>query len=275
MELEGVDANGLPSRTKGQKRDLVTLLEHDNHGAVWFSSNDRGFKRALLDGKETRVKGLVRLLEKTFWPDYEYLPSKYKNARALIRSRWEGMQRGQLVHRQIEMYVNRGREQVEKRYGEMHPFARTAVAAMREWKWTPVLAEMTVHDSETDVATKVDLICLDRNEDMVLVEWKCGMENYLFRGTNVMRGPLKGVYSNCPLHQAFVQLMFTKMFVEKNYGVRPRHSYVVQIHSDGIAPYSLPKDMEKLQERCYQRFVAHVIEKNQRKKNNGFRGSVM
>ncbi len=239
----------------GQIGDLSRLLNHPQHKVLHFCAASRCFKRKQENEKEVKVKGLVPLLKRTCWPDYVYTPSQYKTKSTGVRNAFEGMVRGDLVHRQIEMYVNHGWQKAEREFRELHPFTKKAIVAMREWKWTPIISELPVYDPVLNTATKADLICLDKDQQMVLVEWKCGMDNYIARGNTVMHGPFKSEFSNCPLNQAFVQLLFTKMFIEKGYGIFPRAAYVVQIHTDGIDPYTLPKRMETRKELCYQ----HVL----------------
>ncbi len=198
-----------------------------------------------------RVSGLLPQLRRACWSNYEWTASRYKTRATGIASRNEGLNRGDIVHEQLRDFVNEGWEIAEKKHGRLHPYTKKAVAVMNEWKWRPIIAELTVYDPTIDIATKVDCVCLDANDDIVLVEWKCGMDNYICRGNGSMQGPLGRLYSNCPLNQALVQLLFTQMFVENGYGVVPRKAYVVQIHSDGIEPYDIPSDMRALRQACY------------------------
>ncbi len=238
-------------KNKGQKKDLLTFLDHPNNDIIRFSNKYRCFKcKKIADKREISVRGLVPVLKKNFWSKYEYIPPKYKTRKTEIKNRFDGLLRGDLVHRQIETYVNRGVSEIKKE--EIHPFTKKAIIAMREWKWKPIIAELPIYDPILKIATKIDLICLDKDDNIVLVEWKCGMDNYLCQGNTVMDGPLSKSFSNCPLNQALLQLLFTKMIVQKNYNIIPKKAYVVQIHSDGINPFSLPKRMETFQELCYQ-----------------------
>lgn len=235
-----------------QKQQLCQLLNHPIHETIFFCSKSRCFKRKKSD-TEIKVKGLLPVLKKSCWSNYEYTPSEYKTKKTGIWNSSEGIARGTRVHKEIEVVVNRGWEEAKLFFGEkLHPFTTKAIIAMREWKWQPIISEMIAYDPFMDVATKIDLICLDKNKDIVLVEWKCGMDNYISRGNAPMQGPLGKYYSNSPLHQAYVQLLFTKMFVEKGYGVFPKKSYVIQIHTDGITPYTIPETMKYYQESVYE-----------------------
>ncbi len=240
----------------GQKRTLLELLDHPLNAEVSFCRRDRCFKRSARGSEKARkLRGLLPLLRKSCWPDYEYEPSAVRTKSTGVRSAGEGMERGKLVHEQIETWVNHGPRHFRHRFGEPHTYTKKAVLVLRQWGLKPVIAEMTLYDPGLDIATKADLICLDARNELVLIEWKCGMDNYICRGTGPLRGPLCKRYSDSPLNQALVQLLFTRLIMEKGYGVRPKRAYVVQIHSDGLEPYPLPLDMSAMAEQCYQ----HVL----------------
>ena len=249
-----------------QRAALAAMLAHPAHGEVRFSARSRSFKRQRRTAAGVRsatVPGLMPTLSAAFWPDYEYAPppARYRCATG-VRSAREGMARGTLVHRQLEHYANDDDAQWRRRRKRrrLHPYAQKAVLAMREWGWTPVIAELTVYDPELEMATRLDMLCLDAQERAVLVEWKCGMDNYMCRGSAPMRGPLRALYSNAPLNQALVQLMFTRSFLHRTYGLQPAEAYVVQIREDGIVPYALPARMLHAEQAC-RTYVRACVER--------------
>lgn len=231
-------------------KKVLNFLNHPNHDLIEYSRRQRCFR---LKGKKKKiVKGLVPVLKKCFWKNYVYQSSPYKNLSTGVTNKYEGMARGAMVHEQLECYVNSDMniKEVKKRFGRVHPYFKKAVLAMREWGWRPIISELPIYDPGLHIATKIDLICVDDKGKIILVEWKCGMDNYGRRGNAPMLGPLRKSFSNCPINQAFVQLLFTKMLLQ-NYDLHPEKSYVVQISSEGILPHPLPKKMRDAQTGCY------------------------
>ena len=222
------------------------------------------------NSKEIYVKGLLPVLSKFFWPDYEFIPSAYKKKgnKTGISNRFEGLYRGDIVHKQLELYVNKGGiKSIHLLFNSIHPFTKKAIIALNLWKWVPIVSEFTIYDENLNLATRVDLLCLDESKDIVLVEWKCGMDNYVNRGNKPMKGPLKESYSNSPSNQAYLQLLFTKLIIEYTYDVRIKKSYIVRIFADGIEPYFLPKLLSGKANIVYQYLIDSLnFEKKKKKK---------
>lgn len=251
-----------------QKDDLIRLLKDQSNDVVYFSREERCFKRKSAERAELYVRGLLPKLKKVFWSSYEYEKPVYSALKKTgsVRGKLGGLYRGDMVHHQLELCTNKGIEAAKIVYDGLHSFTEKAILAMIQWEWRPIIAEMPVYNEATNVATKIDLVCLDKHEDIVLVEWKCGMENYLCKGNAEMDGPFKGLYSNCPLNQAYVQLLFTKLFVERAYRVHIKKAYVVQIHTDGITPFPIPKEMLRIQDFTLAYFEQQLIEQAKDKK---------
>lgn len=238
---------------------ILNFLNHPNHDIIEFSRRQRCFR--FKKKKNKKVKGLVPVLKRCFWKNYVYESSPYKNLSTGVANKYEGMARGSRVHEQLECYVNSdmNMKEVKRRFGRVDPYFNKARLAMREWKWTPLIAELPIYDPGLGIATKTDMIGVDDKGKLILVEWKCGMDNYGKRGNAPMLGPLKTKFSNCPINQALVQLLFTRLLLQ-NYGLYPEKSYVVQINSEGITPHALPKKMRDKQAKCYQ-YVANKQKK--------------
>ncbi len=256
-EEEEVVVEPSPALVRSRKpKDILRYLNNNKKNDVYFSWEERCFKKisnrdpVVLGGgkkrrEETYVKGLLPALKRMFWPTYQYNEPSYKNTKNTgLKSQKHGIYRGDLVHTQIELYVNKGGLPIlDSLYGDegIHEFTVRALLALREWKLRPVVSELLVYDARSNVATKADLLCLNSKGELVLIEWKCGMDNYFFAANDTMRGPLENVYSNCPSNQAYIQLMFTKILLERSYDLKIRRSYVVQIKKGTIDPFSLPK----------------------------------
>ena len=229
---------------------------------VRFSKEEKCFKapRNGADPGERCVRGLVPALRRAFWPDYEYIRPPVRGKPTGVRGKRAGMIRGEVVHHQLELYVNarsEGRDgisAVREHYDEVLPFTRKALLALEQWGIDPVIAEAVVYGEALDVATKADLIGIDRSGRLVLIEWKCGMDNHFERGAAAMKGPKIEAFSDCPKNQAFLQLLFTKALMEGTFDMPVTRAYVVRVHQEGVTSYQIPDALER--ERGM--FLAHL-----------------
>jgi len=198
------------------------------------------------------VSGLLPKLKKLFWSKYEYKEQKYKKNKE-EKDIYGGLVRGTIVHNQLRMYGNRCSEkEFKKQYVSLHEFTEQAIEALKTWKLKPIRSEYPVCDMKfLKIATAIDMICLDSMGKLVLIEWKCGMSNYFQQGNNTMDGPLKNQINNCPLNQAYLQLLFTKILFERQHNISIGKSYVVQITKKKTIPYELPQQLIKQQNTLY------------------------
>src|SRR6185503_6693650 len=101
---------------------------------------------------------------------------------------------------------------------------------------------------------RLDALLVDKRGEFYLVDWKCGFDDYMLKGNGMMQvEQLKG-FSNCPLHQGYLQVLFEKIFLEKFYGFRVKNTYVIQIDQKGIHPYPLSPDFVAASESLYNTF---------------------
>lgn len=206
---------------------------------VEFSDASRCFK---VNGKS--VPGLLPSLKEVFWPEYEYVKPKIKSKKDKVPKRdvYGGLVRGSIVHNQLRLYANRASvEEFQGQYCAIHEFTEKAISALKIWKFVPITGEYALFNQfPLNVATAADMICMNESGELVVIEWKTGMDTYFKRGNDQMSGPLQGIYNNCPLNQAYIQLFFTKTLLESELSMRIKHAYVVQINSEGIVRYPLP-----------------------------------
>jgi hypothetical protein len=262
--------------------ELDNLLSHPHLGDIEFSEAQRQFRvRTGRDGKTRAVPGLVPALHRSLWPDYQYVRSAAKKKKTGLRRPSDGRLRGEYVHFQLELLANGGLDALIKAMRakrqfvtncdlilrdqngtdvHINPLTIKAGLALREWKWRPVVAELPVYDAQLGIATKTDMLCLDRNNDAVLVEWKCGYDNYWQIGNRPMRGPLARRYSNSPMNQALLQALFTRRIIERSYGVKIKRAFVVHLHMDGVDPHEVPRELQENVE-LLARFVSAARQK--------------
>lgn len=244
---------------------------------VEFSDATRCFR---VNGKS--VPGLLPNLKEVFWPEYEYVKPTFKvnkqdqnrkqhsKPKGLKRDVYGGLVRGSIVHNQLRMYANRASiEEFESQYCAIHEYTEKAISALKIWKFIPITGEYALFNaSPLNIATAADMICMNESGELVLIEWKTGMDTYFKRGNGPMHGPLQGIYNNCPLNQAYIQLLFTKTLLESELSMCIKHAYVVQINSDGIERYTLPSIINKKRNQLITYFSQKMNFLTTQKKQN-------
>lgn len=295
--MDSSDQRTTTITTTSQKKDLLRILEHPANESITFTKEEGCFRlpgSGGVDGGTGKViRGLLPVLKRCFWPNYEYQKrhnSYYSAATTTtttkstgVRSRRQGLARGDLVHNQLEMFTNRGIKALRDRYdGVLHPFTEKVIDYLEIQGMTPMISELPVYDEGLGIATKADSIALDGDGRLTVIEWKCGMDNYIHRGCTEMSGPLRGRFSDSPLNQALVQLMFTIRMIERTFGVKVSRSYVVQIENDAVSPYQIPESMWELAGDCIYEIGAsddELLRKKKKRKIKGIpgmgRGSMM
>lgn len=174
-----------------------------------------------------------------------------------------GMTRGIVVDHQLSKWA-KAKGMVDKsEFARYHSFTQQAIKFFKLRKWTPVRGQMCVGGVTTaGVATAIDLVVQTDKGDYLAIELKCVCEDdwarpdadhphfksKLFTSVHLSKHWPKwcdslGRWSNTPFARALIQLQFGMALYErmskKAHAVAFKDGYVVQIHSKGIACYSL------------------------------------
>lgn len=251
---------------------MTILLEHPRNARIRQDPRRRyGFVyNDTFDGRDIMLKGLKPALKSVFWPNYRYKDSYYgKNTRnAPTLNAWQGLERGKYVHQQLEDYINLTADEFTRRHSSLHFDTLRVIKTLRRWRLVPCIAEFIVYDNTPRcmVGTKIDALLSHADTgEFVLVDWKCGFDNYLLKGNSMMNGPAAD-YSNSPLNQAFLQVLFAKIFLERHYDFRVHSSIVVQIAGDAVIPWNVPAEMIALSDQLYDYFCESLTESRSRKR---------
>lgn len=240
---------------------ILSLIRHEYTDIISYDYVKRCFmrydkERSTVDG--VKLRGITKLLTAIFWPNYRFKRDHYSTTTG-VNNNHEGLSRGSLVHRQMRDYFNLTKEQFESIHENPHVFTEKLMRALTIYHLTPVIAEFPIYDRRTKVATAIDAIAVDRNRKLCIIEFKSGMDHYLNKGNAPMNGPLAGLYSNCPLHQAWLQLLLELVILERNYKLKITDvlAYVIVVNLEGVVPYELPCDMIERRKEIYEYFVRH------------------
>jgi hypothetical protein len=224
------------------------------------------FKISDIDGKQIKAKGLTSLLKSIFWSNYDYYAStntKTHKHNTGLKFPNQGQQRGKKIHRDMQRYIDFVTQRVEKRPKRFHEYSRKLIVALEKWGLIPIDSEHPVADMAINVASAVDIICRNERNELVLIEVKTGMDNYIQKGNSTLQGPLSGIFNNCPLHQAFLQLIMTAEMMKQTSGlyISDDNLYVVQVHNSGCSPFVLPQKFREKRSEIYSYFRSQVFQK--------------
>lgn len=260
-----------------KKENFTRFITHPKHDRIYFDERAKCFRLIISDDIEMKLPGIRDNLKEIFFYDYEYKRKKGDGSTG-VSSASEGIERGKTVHDELMDYANLPKKEFIKLHPRLHKYTIKAIQALKEWKFRAMCAEICINSDH--FATKFDNVSTDINGRFILIEWKTGMDSYIKRGNASMKGILEEKFSNCPLNQAFLQLLLTKSIIEYEYNTKVHDSYVVHIHKEGVDLIEIPDDMMELQREIYEYYTKQVIiiqeakrinkqKKKEKKKKNG------
>ncbi len=249
------------AQQKEHKKRITELREFllDATPVIQHSSG-RGYLKKT-SAKQTFVKGLTKVLARTFYSDYEYIANKYqpKGASGLLHP-GDGLRRGRIVHDQLQSYGNKSStNRFLRENPKLHEYTHMAIAWMIKHDLEPVFAEFPVADATVSLGTGIDMLCVDRDFNIFMIEWKNGMNEYLHRASGQMTGPFAEPFSNSPFNQALLQLCFTRLFFENSTGMTVHKAYVVNVHEKGVTHYELPEELWEQRQTLYEHALTRLI----------------
>jgi hypothetical protein len=235
--------------------NFKNFVLHKKHKLISFNESAKRFELQAGPNKFLYMPGLRRYLEAVFYPDYKYVRHKDDGTTG-AGSLFGGLQKGERIHEQLMHYSNMTNEQFKKSMDSLDVYAAKAIIYLREFAIKPMCGEICIWNNV--IATRIDNISTNSDNDFILIEWKTGMDDYFRRGNSTMKGVLVDRFSNCPMNQAFLQLLICKMIIEKEYGTTVHQEYVVHIKKDGVEALPIPNEMLEMKEVIYDYFNAMV-----------------
>jgi hypothetical protein len=239
------------------KDNFKKFVLHKRHKLISFNESAKRFEVSIGANQQSYMPGLRRYLESVFYPDYKYVRHSNDGSTG-AKSQWDGLQKGERIHEQLMNYSNMSTEQFKACMGKLDVYTAKAILYLREFDLKPMCGEISIWNDV--IATRVDNISTNADKEFILIEWKTGMDDYFKRGNSTMKGVLEGRFSNCPMNQAFLQLLICKMIIEKEYDTAVHQQYVVHIKKDGVEALPIPEEMLELKDVIYGYFVYNVRE---------------
>ena len=232
------------------KRGVRSLLEKTSPGKL-VRGKFAGFRMKSSSGRATgkRLKGLTRLLDAKIYS---------KGALQFGASGWRGtawqgekggLRRGRAVDAQVSRLANAS--EATRRKSKMLKFTRLAFDALRYHDLSPVGSQRVVLHDRKRLATAVDVVCSRGDEELVLVELKCGYCGDRKAPTLPkanLKAPLQKA-ADCALHRHFSQLAATLALFKreqgtlralKGKGVTKVSGVLLYVDDAGSQKYELP-----------------------------------
>ena len=232
------------------KRGVRSLLEKTSPGKL-VRGKFAGFRMKSSSGRATgkRLKGLTRLLDAKIYS---------KGALQFGASGWRGtawqgekggLRRGRAVDAQVSRLANAS--EATRRKSKMLKFTRLAFDALRYHDLSPVGSQRVVLHDRKRLATAVDVVCSRGDEELVLVELKCGYCGDRKAPTLPkanLKAPLQKA-ADCALHRHFAQLSATLALFRreqgtlralKGKGVTKVSGVLLYVDDEGSQKYELP-----------------------------------
>lgn len=174
----------------------------------------------------TFARGLTKVLYSLFSPEFAISRVMQKLPR---RRRKHGRAVGNLVDDELSRWVRDPSYQGSTRFAAVR-------RALTEKGWRPFRAQVPVGCSRMRLGTRVDLVCLDRKNRLIIVELKTGFDDYFYTRLGNMRSPFEQVPISC-YARACLQLAVTTWLWEHAppAGFKDRTvagSYLVRVFSD-------------------------------------------
>jgi len=74
------------------------------------------------------------------------------------------------------------------------------------------------------------------------------------RGNKPLKGPMGDKFSNCPLHQAYLQLFMSALMIRQGHEINIENLWVLQVKMDGVQSYEIPREFREKSEQIYDYF---------------------
>jgi hypothetical protein len=151
---------------KGTKKKMG-VCSKKNCCASW----DPKRKVILLADGHTFARGLTKTIAATFSPQFSV--SVTLQGVPKIKNKKRGKWMGNCIDYQLTEWVTTGKLPT-------NPNEKLVKiqATLAEHKWTPVSSQLTLGCSVLRLGTKIDLLCQTEDDEIVIIELKCGFDDY-------------------------------------------------------------------------------------------------
>ncbi len=193
-------------------------MSHDHCLPIWHT-------KALKFGN-IFARGLTSTIQTDFAPEFSSCFAM-KSVGSGGRKRTRGRARGNALDRSVQKWVTEGK--VPKN----NPYMTSLAAEISRRGWLPVSAQATAGCQELRLATKVDLICTNEKQQIILIEIKTGYAYYFdVHNQGCFRFPFDSISMSCR-NLAFLQLLFTTyLYLHARPNIAYGGSYLIHLFEE-------------------------------------------
>lgn len=208
--------------TVREKEIATKLLGHVRNRLVKNTSSS--YYRMDGDGKYKRLQGLLRRLKACYWPENNYFKAKksQKSAKGITKrskGKFQGLIKGTKVHKELKDFVQLDGKNFKKNRKYLHNYSGRILNAIIVRKgWKPFLPEFDIFDEVLGIGTSIDMVCLDKEGNLILLEFKTGYKGYFEERDGFMRHSL-ATFPNTVLNQATLQIVTAGLILERRYEI--------------------------------------------------------
>lgn len=215
-------------------------------GGVRAISDGKGGKKGfLIEYKDPTcnkiVPGITTTIKQRFGnPDMNIVLTESK------RGSTSSIQLGNLIHRHIFHLVECARLPANDRcscspnpHNNINKFARTAMNFFKRKGWTPLRSELGIYSPRMNVATRVDVLCINTKFEFVLISIKTGytgIDKEKPINTNWRFKPPLNMLEDTAGRRHQLQLLMEKIILEEEYGVTISECGVLYVNSIANKP---------------------------------------
>jgi hypothetical protein len=228
-----------------------SLMRHERNGLV-VNTSGAYYYLDPATGQYRVLSGLLPRLHAVYWPEsniyrtMKRCPRK-KGGRAKPKKnggRFAGLINGTKVHQELRDFVVLDQKNFKKSHKTLHNYTtRLLKVIVERMRWQPFLPEFDICDEALGIGTSIDMVCVERSGDLVLLEFKTGYKDYFEKQDGFMRHSLSRL-SNTIRNQATMQLTTSALILHRKYGVplRRMHLFVMRVDEVAIDIVPVPPD---------------------------------
>lgn len=225
--------------------DHIKLMQKDGLQEVRWRTGNSGFELIYeKDNLTTIVGGVTKLIPRVFGNE---------DMNAIIDGGFlVGNERGQssralgsLVHNHVFHMVECGSgtgsnckcgRKKSIQLDDMNVYAKSVIRFIKQKGWAPLRSELGIYSPDLNVATQVDLLCMNEDLQYILISLKTGYSKFIKENeTFKFRAPLDDVWDTRKnRHQ--LQLLIEKLILERNYKIEISQCAVMYVNSDPKNP---------------------------------------
>lgn len=240
-----------------------------------FDDNCGSFFYYYDKNKRRRCSGLLPVMRKIFYPDYD--KGKYKKDTTLYKKQknqkkkkkkdyfdigqmLSNKDRGKLVHDQIKMINDPDtKDRTHEKYTKLDDFTVKAELWMKQSGWIPIANELAICDPDTNIATAIDAILFNpKTNELAIAEWKTGSLEFFYSYTRKMKFIVPSL-NNSLYYQAQFQTIMTHFIFAKNYlkntGLKIDKLMILHLNDNGVRQHIIGQEMVSFASSIYRRIL--------------------